>query len=48
MTMIIIVIGALGMIPKGLVRVGIVGRMETIKTTALLRSAKILKRILET
>ena len=47
-----IVIGALGMVPKGLERsleeLEIRGRIETIQTTALLRSARILRRVLET
>ena len=47
-----IVIGALGTIPKGLLKgledLEIVGRVETIQTTALLRMARILRRILET
>ena len=51
-TVILIVIGALGTVGKGLIRgledLGIRGRVETIQTTALLRSARILKRFLET
>ena len=51
-TVIPIVISALGAVNKGLVqRLGdleISGRVETIKTTALLRSARILKSVLET
>ena len=47
-----IVIGALGTIPKGLEKsldeLEIRGRIETIQTTALLRSAGILRRVLET
>ena len=47
-----IVIGALGIVTKGLVQglegLGIRGRVETIKTTPLLRSARTLRRILET
>ena len=47
-----IVIGALGTITKGLIQgledLEIRGRMETIQTTVLLRSARILKRVLET
>ena len=47
-----IVIGALDTVTKGLVQ-GLVdleirGRVETIKTTALLRSARILRRVLLT
>ena len=46
------IIGTLGMVPKGLKRgleeLETGGRIETIQTTALLRSAKILRRILET
>ena len=45
-----IVIGALGTVTKGLVQgledLEISGREETIQTTALFRSAKILKRVL--
>ena len=47
-----IVIGAFGTITKGLLKglgdeeVG--GRVETIETTALLRTARILRRVLET
>ena len=47
-----ILIGALGMVPKSLVReleeFEIGGRTKTIKTTALLRSAGILRRALVT
>ena len=47
-----IVIGALGTVPKGLVKVleemEIGGRAETIQTTILLRSTRILRRVLET
>ena len=47
-----IVIGALGTVNKGLVQelevMEIRVRMETIQTTALLRSARILRRVLET
>ena len=47
-----IVIGALGTVAewllKGLEDLEIRGRMETIQTTALLRSARILRRVLET
>ena len=46
-----IVIGALGTVTeeslKGLEDLEISGRVETIKTTALLRLAKILRRVLE-
>ena len=52
MTVIPIVISALGTIPKGLVKrlkmLEIRGRVETIQTTVLLRSARILRRVLET
>ena len=52
MTVIPIVVGALGTIIKGLVKgledLEIRGWLETIQTTALLRSARILRRILET
>ena len=48
----VIPIGALGTIPKGLVRrledLDIGRRAEAIQTTALLRSARILRRVLET
>ena len=47
-----IVIGALGTIPKGLEKslseLEIKGRIETIQTTALLKSARIIRRVLET
>ena len=50
-TIVPIVIGALGTITKGLLK-GLkdleVGRVETIQTTALLRAARILRRVLET
>ena len=46
-----IVIGALGTVTKGLIQgledLEIRGRMETIQTTALLRSARIQRRILK-
>ena len=49
---ILILIGALRTIPKGLVKeledLEIRGQVETIQTTALLRSARILTRVLET
>ena len=51
-TIIPIVIGAFGTVTKGLLKgledfeVG--GRVETIQTTALLRTARILRRVLET
>ena len=51
-TIIPIVIGALGTVTKGLVKgledLEITGRLETIQTTALLRLARILRRVLET
>ena len=51
-TIIPIVIGALGTVTKGLVQglgdLEIRGRVETIQTTALLGSARILRRVLET
>ena len=50
-TVILIVVRALGMVPKGLERelkeLEIRGRIKTIQTTALLRSARILGRVLE-
>ena len=52
MTIIPIVIGALGAVTKGLVKgledLEITGRVETIQSTALLRLARILWRALET
>ena len=46
------VIGALGTITKGLLKgledLEVGGRVETIQTTALLRTARILRRVLET
>ena len=52
MTIIPIVISALGTVTKGLVQgledLEIIGWVETIQTTALLRSARILRRVLET
>ena len=52
MTGILIVIGAHGMVPKGLKRdleeLEIRGQIITIKTSALLRAARILRRVLET
>ena len=51
-TVIPVVFGALGMVPKvldkGLKELGIRGRIETIQTTALLRMAEILRRVPET
>ena len=51
MTVIPIVIDAFGTVTKGLVKgledLDIRGRVETIETTALLRSATILRRVLE-
>ena len=51
-TFIPIVIGALGTVTKGLIKgledLEIRGRVESIQTTTLLRSAKILRRVLET
>ena len=52
-TIVPIVIGALGTVTKGLLKgledmeIGS-GRVETIQTTALLRTARILRRVLET
>ena len=47
-----IVIGAFGTVIKGLIKgledLEIAGQVETIQTTALLRSARILRRVLET
>ena len=51
-TIVAIVIGALGTITKGLSKgledLKVSGRVETIQTTALLRTARILRRVLET
>ena len=51
-TIIPIVIGSLGIVTKGLVQgqedLEISRRVETIQSTALLRSARILRRVLET
>ena len=51
-TVIPVVVVALGTVPKGFERrlkmFEIRGRIETIQTAALLRSAKILRRLLET
>ena len=51
-TIVPIVIGAFGTITKGLLKVledlEVGGRVETIQTTALLRTARILRRVLET
>ena len=51
-TIVPIVIGALGTITKGLLKgledLEVGGRIETIQTTALLRTARILRRVLET
>ena len=51
-TILPIVIGALGTVTKGLLKdledFEIGGRVETIQTTALLRTARILRRVLET
>ena len=50
--MILVIIDALGTVPKGLVKkmeeLEIRGGTETIQTTALLRSTRILRRVLET
>ena len=47
-TIIPIIIGALGTVTKELENLEIAGRVETIQTTALLRSARIMRRVLET
>ena len=51
-TFIPIVIGALGIVTEGLIKgledLEIRGRVETIQTTALLRSVRIPRRVLET
>ena len=52
MTIVPIVIGALGTVTKGLLEgpedLEVSGRVETIQMTALLRTARILRRVLET
>ena len=52
MTIVPIVIGAFGTVTKGLLKgledLDVGGRVETIQMTALLRTARILKRVLET
>ena len=52
MTIIPIVIGAFGAVTKGLLKglkeLEVSGRVETIQTTILLRTARILRRVLET
>ena len=51
-TIVPIVIGALGTVTKGLLKgledLEVGGRMATIQTTALLRTARIMGRVLET
>ncbi len=51
-TIIPIVIGAFGTVTKGLIKgledLEVGGRVETIQTTTLLRTARILRRVLET
>ena len=51
-TIIPIVIGAFGTVTKGLLKgledLEVGGRMETIQTTASLRTARILRRVLKT
>ena len=51
-TIIPIVIGAFGTVTKGLLKgledLGVGGRVETIQATVLLRTARILRRVLET
>ena len=51
-TIIPIVIGAFGTVTKGLLKeledLVVGGRVETIQTTALLRTVRILRRVLET
>ena len=51
-TVVSIVIGGFGTITKGLLKgledLEVGGRVETIQTTALLRTARILRRVLET
>ena len=51
-TIVPIVIGALGTITKGLLKglenLEVGGRVETIQTTSLLRTVRILRRVLQT
>ena len=51
-TVILIIVGALGMVPKNLAwkieELNICERIETVQTPALLKSAKILRKVLET
>ena len=51
-TIVPIVIGALGTVTKGLLKsledMEVGGRVETIQTTEFLRTARILRRVLET
>ena len=51
-TIIPIVIGAFGKVTKGLLKgledLEVGGRVETIQTTTLLRTARLLRRVLET
>ena len=51
-TIIPIVIGAFGIVTEGLLKelenIEVGGRVETLQTTALLRTAKIPRRVLET
>ena len=52
MTIILIVLGAFGTVTKGSLKgledLEVGGRVETIKTTVLLKTARILRRALET
>ena len=52
MTIILIVIGAFGTVTKGLLKglkdLEVGGRVETNQTTTLLRTARILRKVLET
>ena len=51
-TIILIMTGAFGTVTKGLLKglqdLEVGGRVETIQTTALLKTARILRRVLET
>ena len=51
-TIVPILIGALGTVTKGLVQgledLEIIGQLATVQTTVLFRSAKMLRRVLET
>ena len=47
-TIVLILIGAFGTVTKGLEDLEVSGQVETIQMIALLRTARILRRVLET